>query len=134
MKIVNHPPKYIKIVQWFFPEYEFDKITAFTFADTIYTHYNPLADFHQIHEREHIRQMKGSRIIGIIHFLRYCFSKKFRYQSELEAYRKQYKYMKYMYPEQSQMALGSMAKTLSGRKIYGGLVDYETAYKDLLNI
>src|SRR3990167_1878349 len=121
MKISHNPPKLYWLVRLFFPDYNFNEITAFSFGDTIYTHENPLADFHFVHEKVHLKQMKYSKVYAVWHFLKFWFSQSFLYRVELEAYREQARFM-----EDKGLHFGQkIADALSDKLICRGLVSNE---------
>src|SRR3990167_1742631 len=128
MKISHNPPKLYWLLRLFFPDYDFNEIHAFAFGDTIYTKDNPLADYHIVHERVHLEQMKYSKLYAIWHFLKFWFSTKFRYQTELEAYREQYRFMR---EKGYSIAGNDLANALSDKLIYGNVASYEQAYLDI---
>ena len=136
MRIINRPPKLQWIVKAFFPGYDFSKV-IFAFGDTIYAA-KPLASYNLVHEKVHLRQMKYSKLYGIIHFIRFVLSKKFRYQSELEAYQEEYKYIKKIAPQAADKCARGFAKILAGESensyVYGKVADsYDSALWDILN-
>lgn len=132
MKILNRPPRLYRIIQLFFPEYDFDTVHAFVFGDTIYTKHRPLPKDIAVHESIHIIQMRYSKFYAIFHFLRYFLSKKFRVQTELPAFREQYRYLKF-HGMNAYDAAKRFARALSEEKIYGNKITYEEALKYILS-
>lgn len=79
------------LVKMFFWNYDPETI-YFTFGDTMYCSSYP-EDYIIVHEGEHCKQMRYSKIFACLHFLKYRFSRKFRYRMELEAFRAEYKFI-----------------------------------------
>lgn len=135
MKILNRPPKLQWIIRLFFPGYDFDKVVGFAFGGTIYTRFNPLPEYSLVHERVHLKQMRYSKFYAIIHFIRFVLSKNFRYKTELEAYRKEYRFLKRFHPKDAEESVRQFARVLAGEGkfayVYSTGVDYETAFTDL---
>jgi len=100
-----------------------DKDTLMVWGNTIYYEGEEKVTGHLLkHEKVHIKQCRGSKWIGLLWWLRYSFSKKFRLSQELEAYRVQYKH------SGDPRVLIHIANDLSG-KLYGNLISYEEAIK-----
>lgn len=137
MKILNRPPKLQWLIKLFFPGYDFDRVVAFAFGDTIYTHFDPIADYDLIHEKVHLRQMRYSKLYGIIHFIKFFFSRRFRYKTELEAYQEEYKYIQKIAPNQGYQAAQKFAEVLSGQGknayIIGKVAEYDIALFEILS-
>lgn len=90
----------------------------FTFGDTIYT-FRELKNDELVHEQIHIKQHRGSKVFALWFVIKYTISRKVRLQSELEAYKAQYKV---------NGNLHLMAYCLSS-KLYGNLVTFQEAKK-----
>lgn len=102
--------------------------TAFAFSNTIYAKYE-LPDHIIEHEKVHLNQ-QGRNIIGAwIWLALYLCSTKFRYAMELQAYRKQWQFIKkakhYRY-QWKENALEKMAGDLSDN-LYGRIVSFTDA-------
>lgn len=137
MRIVNRPPKLQWILRLFFRGYDFNKVAAFSFGDTIYTKQNPLPDYNLVHEQTHLEQMRHSKVYAILHFIRFVLSRKFRYKTELEAYQREYGYIKKIAPDAASRAAHEFAKVLAGEGknafVYGKVIDYDIALFSILN-
>lgn len=100
------------------------------FADKIYSLVD-ISDDLQVHEFTHNKQQRYSKFWGTIWWARYILSKKFRYSQELEAYRKQYRYVQKFYQAYKALEiLKRIAGDLSG-PIYGHLKEYDEALRDI---
>ncbi len=134
MKLSHSPPKLQWVIKLFFPGYNFEKVVGFAFGDTIYSK-EPLEDHNLIHEETHLRQMGYSKWKGIIHFIRFAFSRKFRYNTEVEAYREEYLFLKRKYPQAAERAAVRFAELLAGKNsyIFGKVAEYDEALYRILN-
>lgn len=92
MRIVKKKPILWFIVKLFFPKADL-KTSAFTFGNTIYT-FCELAPHQIVHEKVHMEQQGHSKVYATLFFILYVFSKKFRREVEIEAYKKQFEYIK----------------------------------------
>ena len=136
IKIINRPPRFYWLIRFFSPSYDFKKVLAFAFGNLIFTHLDPIPDHILLHEKVHLRQMRYSRFWGAIHFIRFVLSDKFKYKTELEAYKAEYEYIKRIAPNYSLEAAKRYAEVLSGQGknayIYGRLKSYEEALTDII--
>jgi len=123
MKIKSKKPFLAYILMFKFPAIVEDT-TIMVWGDTSYTTHE-LPDHLIAHEETHIRQQKN-KLLGLVWWTRYVFSKKFRLSQELEAYRSQYKV------SGDPMVLHQIAKDLSG-ELYGNLISYDEAIKQIKN-
>ena len=122
MKIKNKKPWLAYILVLRFPLI-LKKSTLMVWGDTIYYEGEEKVIGHLLeHEKTHIIQSRGSKWIGLIWWLRYCCSKRFRLKQELEAYRVQYK------ASGDPRVLMKIAQDLSGQ-LYGNVCSYEEAVK-----
>ena len=133
IKIVYKKPWFWFISKIFFPAVDFNKHTAI-FGDTIYTKEYPLPDYRLVHEKVHAEQCRYSKLYYLFFVMpRYILSKKFRHQCELEAIQAAYQFVKKKYGEKiGEEFLDKAAQSLSG-PIYGNLVSYEEAKKQITN-
>lgn len=138
VKIVNRPPRLQWIVRLFFPGYDFSRVVGFAFGDTIYTRFDPLPDYNLVHEKVHLRQMRYSKLWGVIHFIRFALSRKFRYKTEVEAYGEEYRFIKNKYGEKvARQAAEQFADILSGQGenayVYGKTQERSVALEEILS-
>ncbi len=125
MKIIYKNPWFFFILKWFFPALN-SETAIITFGDTIYSKHN-FPDDVRIHEEEHIKQQKGSKLFAVYFTIRFILSPVFRLKMELEAYRVQYKYA-WSKGLITYQILTESAKLLSG-PLYGNLLTYDEAIK-----
>ena len=127
MKILHRPPRLCWVIQLFF-KYDFNNIHALSFGNTIYSKHNPISLDLIEHEKVHLKQMKHSRIYAAWHFIKYILSKRFRYETELKAYRVQYNFCKkkgwFLDPKK-------IALHLAGEE-YKKCISYDEALMDIL--
>lgn len=116
IKIISKKPALWFIIKLFFPLYDYEKGTVFTFSNRIYGKNISVSTL--MHEKVHCRQMGYSMARGVLHFIRYYLSKNYRFKMELEAFREQYKFNK--------DNLKYLAKELSG-PLYGNLCSFYDA-------
>lgn len=125
MKIKYTRPPHYFLIKLFFPKADFEKLVC-VFGDTIFVKY-PIPKYLEAHERAHIKQCRGSRLICLVQFFLFAFSAKFRYNQEVIAYRAEYKYIKENFnEEETEKHLRRMAYILSSL-LYGNLVSFEVA-------
>jgi len=128
----EYPPKriYKKAKRLFGDDIvNFDKHTTFTVGNVIYCKIQPPEDL-LVHELVHVKQQTE---IGHRKWWRKYFKNmNFRYHQELEAYRKQYNWVKLNIKDNNlqNKYLISFARALSG-KLYGNLVTFHEAYKEI---
>lgn len=129
MKISHKKPPHFKIMHKVFG-CDWER-TAFAFGNTIYSKY-PLEDHLIVHESVHLNQ-QGRNIIGAwIWLALYLCSKRFRYHMELQAFRKQWQFIKKNYYFNVRYeTLNKMSLSLSG-ELYGNIVSFEEARQDIL--
>lgn len=123
--IQNNPP-FLFLLKLVFPKID-QKYTAITFGNRIYHRGELPADIVE-HELVHCRQQGYSVLKAIPWCLRYCFSRRFRLEMELEAYQKQYDFVKHEARDmfKTVRALEQFAADLSG-PMYGNLIPYYEA-------
>ena len=129
MKIKYKNPWFFPILQWFFPGLN-PETAIITFGDTIYAK-RDFPDDVRIHEEEHIKQQKGSKIFAFFFMIWFIASPRFRLKVELEAYRVQYKYA-WANGLLTWQILDRCAKTLSG-PFHNHFISYEEAIKLIKN-
>lgn len=128
------PPKWLykKIKKRFGAEnVDFDKGIIFTVGDTIYYKGELRQDLH-IHERTHIGQQLN---MGVKKWWKkYLKDDQFRYEQEVEAYRRQYRWIRQNIKDRSMQndLLRSCASSLSS-PLYGGIVTMDQAIRDIIN-
>lgn len=124
MKIsTDYPPNYRDILEALGEQ----EGAVFCYGDTIYNpfHVNILPDI-EVHETVHMRQ-QGENVPVWYH--RYLTEPAFRLEQELEAYGKQYAFVKKHVPGPlRKWRLNQMCLALSGRE-YGYLLSYHQAEK-----
>lgn len=123
-KVLNKkPPHYWFLVKIF--GFDWERNIA-TFGDSIYCAFD-LPDHLIVHEETHLKQQRYSNLYAIWWWVKYVFSKKFRYSQELEAYRNQWKFFEKHYRfNEHRFFLHKIASDLSS-KLYGNIVSYEEA-------
>lgn len=126
-KVEFHPPKYVWLLKLFFPMLDESK-AIISFGDTIYAPKELPSDF-WVHEEKHLQQHRYSRFFGFIYLVRYILSRTFRYKSELEAFRAQYKHAKEHYPAAKAAATLDFCAALLAHPAYGSLTTKEKAFK-----
>jgi len=107
----------------------FDKGTTFTVGNVIYCKIQPPQDL-LTHELVHVKQQTE---MGYKYWWRLYFKDvNFRYGQELEAYRKQYNWVKLNIKDKNlqNKYLMFFARSLSG-KLYGNLKTFQEAYKEI---
>jgi len=129
----EEPPKKIyKKAKKYFGEdiVNFDKGTTFTVGDTIYCKINIPRDL-LIHELVHVRQQ--TEMGWKKWWKKYFKDVEFRYSQEIEAYRKQYQWIKNNVKDRNMQNkyLVFYARSLSG-KLYGNLKTYDEALKEIV--
>lgn len=126
MKIVYDKPKFWWLVRLLHPNVEWGDI-AMSFGDTIYTAKTMPAHV-LVHEKTHIRQMRESKLLGVLFSLGYGVSKRLRLRWELEAYIEQYRYIRDSVSDKNavEKARKVLAKELAG-PIYKNMITYERA-------
>lgn len=119
MLLRKQKPKLWFLVRLFHPNAEWGNV-AFAFGDTIYSN-TGLSYEIEAHEHVHLAQMKYSKLWGVVHFIRYTFSRAYRLDSELEAYRHQIRFMK-----GDRSYVRKIAAQISS-KVYGNMITYQEA-------
>ncbi len=134
IKIVNdYPPKKIyKKAQKLFGKafVDFDKGVVFAIDHTIYC--RKMTDDLYVHESTHVEQQER---VGWKKWWKMFFKdEKFRYNQELEAYRKQYKYIKENIKDRNTQVkyLNFFAQVLSS-PLYGSIITFEETKKQIRN-
>jgi len=124
MKIKRKKPFLAYILAFKFPMI-LEDTTTMVWGDTMYraNGNDNLQDHFLAHEQTHIRQQKN-KLNGIIWWIKYSFSKQFRLNQEIEAYRKQYKVLG------DPRLLHQIATDLSGR-LYGNIISYDEAVRSI---
>jgi len=124
-------PLIFPLLKIFFPACDFENV-AIVWGDTIYCKSEISEDLKE-HELTHIRQNKGSKFWGLIWWIKYILSKKFRLSQELEAYQNQYRFAKKNYRKEiAQNLLNIIAGDLSG-ELYGNIISFEDAINKIKN-
>ena len=128
MEIIKTPPPshiYDRCVEQF--GVDFNQGVIFTYGDNIYTK-NDLPDHLIIHESTHIKQQKSYG--KEIWWEKYFTDEKFRYEQELEAYRKQYQFFTKTNKDRNRRDkfLTIIAGDLSG-SMYGNIIEHSEAKK-----
>lgn len=124
MRISHNKPPHFGIMQKVFG-CDWER-TAFAFSNTIYSK-TELPDHLIVHESVHLKQ-QGYNIIGAWIWLAfYLCSKRFRYLMEIQAYRKQWQFVKKNYRYNFQIDfLHKVSSDLSGN-LYGNIISYDEA-------
>ena len=107
MKIITKPPIGYSLVKRLFPDFDPEK-HLMTLGDVIYTKYHlkhHIQDHILVHEMYHATQQRHSKFWGLIYFLKFAGSKKFRYNSELQAFKAQVDYLKTKLNEEQYLKL-----------------------------
>ncbi len=123
MKYKKKKPFLAQLLRLKFPEIVNNGVVM-VWGNTIYGATKIPKDLER-HEKVHIDQCKGSKLRGLIWWLKYVFSRKFRLNQEIEAYQKQYQYYcrKVKNKFKREEFLKRIATDLSG-KLYGNLVSF----------
>lgn len=128
------PPRYWRLLKLLFPDYN-PYIHCVTFANTVYVPFQiPEPELLLVHERVHLEQQRFSRFWGLIFLLKYRFNTNFRINSELEAFKTQYKYFVTTTPEKKLWYVyrDQIATELSG-SLYGFAISKEEVKRYLDN-
>lgn len=130
MKIRYEQPWFWPIVQHFQPGVDFEKI-AISFGDTIYCAKTIPAHL-LVHEKVHVKHMRESKFFGVIYYLRYALSMKFRRKCELEAYQAQFDYIRDSHSDKNlvEKARVELAKYMAS-DVYPGMITFEEALQSL---
>jgi len=120
IKIIYSRPPFWRILKMFFPDYDPDGTIAVAFGRVVYANQDFDESF-KIHEETHLRQQKRSYFFAVIWWARYLFSKKFRFKQELEAFRRQYLFIKSTKGYDSFKALLNLSDALAS-PLYGNMV------------
>ena len=109
---------------------DFNKGTTFTVGNTIYCHIDIPRDL-LAHELTHVRQQ--TEMGWKKWWKKYFKDVDFRYSQEIEAYRKQYQWIKNNVKDKNlqNRYLVCYARSLSG-KLYGNLKTYDEALKEIV--
>jgi len=122
MKISHNKPPHYLILKWVFG-FDWNQNVA-TLGDTIYFSIPKLPDHLMEHEKIHLKQQRYSKLYAVWWWVKYIFSKEFRFSQELEAYRAQYKYFCENYhPTGRKEFLNKIAGDLSS-PLYGNIIGY----------
>ena len=125
MKIVDDfPPNYLEIRQ-FIPEVDKYK-PFFAYGEEIYNPYKQVlpADI-EYHEQIHLEQQK-EYTSPAVWWTKYCADKGFRQEQEVEAYAKQYLFVKkYTNSKIADLALDEMVEILSSSMYNLGISQYQ---------
>jgi hypothetical protein len=130
MRIVYKKPWFWFLVKLFQPDVDFDNV-AMSFGDTIYC--SRTISAHQlVHEQVHVKHMRESKVIGILYFIAYAFSRKFRRECEIEAYQAQFDYIRNSHSDKEliEKARIQLAKHISS-DVYPGMITYEEALQEI---
>ena len=116
-KLIYGRPPFWRILKVFFPEYDPDGTIAVAFGRRIYTN-NVIDQSFTVHEETHLIQQRYSYIVAVIWWIRYIASKEFRFSQELEAFRRQYKFIKTSKHYNHKLALENLGQALAS-PLYG---------------
>jgi len=116
MKIRKNKPFIYPLLKLFFPAITFDRVII-TFNGVVYSK-NELTERQIVHEQVHIEQQRRDKFW----LIKYIFSKRYRYELELSAYKKEWS----VYHTEADR----MAHLLSS-PLYGNVVDYYEAFKQI---
>jgi len=110
---------------------DFNKGIVFTYGDTIHSA-GPIPKDLMVHELVHVKQHREYPGGPDMWWERYLEDDKFRYEQELEAYRKQYQWVKNNVKDREKVHKHFMhyAQCLSG-SMYGKLVTLQEAMKQI---
>lgn len=125
MEIKHSKPIIWPLIKLCFPKADWEWLVT-AWGDTIYTKY-PIKEHMKVHELVHLYQQRHSRLSGLIYFVNYVVSPKFRLMAEIEAFRAEYKAIS----ENKDYHIDRMAKTLSGA-FYKNIISYEEAIKAII--
>ncbi len=126
-RIIYRRPLLWFVVKIFFPKAKWGEI-AFTFGNTIYSP-REMRDDLIIHELVHMKQQRGSRLLGCVWFMKYVISKKFRVRIEIEAYRAQYLFIKRTTKDKNKLNLiGRNLARFCSSSTYGNMISYTEAF------
>lgn len=125
LNIKRTAPPFYWIIRFFFPSANLET-TCFVFGSVIYCRYDLPPDL-LAHELTHVKQQKSSFWCGIVWWVKYIASPKFRLSQEVEAYQNQFKYAVENYDRnQTDYLLRRISSDLSG-PLYNNLIDFQTA-------
>lgn len=112
---------------------DFNKGIVFTYGDTIHSK-DPIPRDLMVHELTHVRQQREIEGGADAWWEKYLSDDEFRLSQELEAYRKQYQWVKNNVKDRNQQAkdLQFFAQCLSG-PMYGNLMTQREAMKAIKN-
>lgn len=127
IKIVFRRPPFWRVLKLFFPAYDPDGTVAVAFGRVVFANQNFSEDF-KIHEETHLIQQRRSYVFATLWWVRYLFSKKFRFSQELEAFRRQYRHIKEFGGKDRFNAKVGLAHALSS-PLYGNIVSASEAMK-----
>ena len=110
---------------------DFDKGVVFTYGETIHSK-GPIPKDLMVHELTHVRQHRAYPGGKDMWWERYLQDDQFRYDQELEAYRKQYQWVKNNIKDRNQAFRYLMfyAKSLAG-PMYGKVATLSKAKKEI---
>ena len=138
MKIIVRRTKLWSLWNLLFRDADLERI-CIAFGDIIFAPNRDIAQDLIVHEMTHMRQHRSSYVVAFVWWIRYIFSKKFRYSQELEAYAEQLKYVdnlarqikdinkRFKYHHDMKTALAGILSS----PMYGDMVEYSVALKDL---
>lgn len=128
MKIKNRKSKLWNLLKIIFPNAKMEEVWL-TFNKTIWCPSGITQDL-IVHEKVHIEQ-QINLFNSVIWWIRYIFSKRFRYSQELPAYKKQFEYLKQGKDRNEIARIKTIiAKNLS-HPLYGNMVSFEEAMREL---
>lgn len=127
IKIVYKRPPFWRILKLFFPDYDPEGTVAVSFGKHVYANQD-FEDCYKAHESIHLLQQKNSYIVATFWWIRYLFSKTFRFNQELEAFSMQYRYIvnTQKYWNSKRMWLHRLGSQLAS-PLYGSMVDIDSA-------
>ena len=116
---IQRPPFWI-LLKLFFPAYNPRGTVAVAFGRVVYANQDFSEDF-KIHEETHLIQQKRSYLYATYWWIKYVFSRKFRFYQELDAFRRQYRFVKENKGRDLHLAEWAFAGSLAS-PLYGNLV------------
>lgn len=130
IKMKYKKPFFWPILKLFFPAYDPEGTVAVAFGRIVYAN-QEIDEHYKVHEATHLKQHRHSYFFAVIWWIKYLFSKKFRYEQELEAFAVQYQWIKKHWPKNKhQDILLHLSGQLSS-ELYGSMVDI---YQARINI
>ena len=126
----DRPPNWDELEKVFKADWE---RTAVAYHDTIHVKYpDKLPPDILVHEQVHLKQQGGTIEKTKEWWKKYIENDKHRYSQELEAYRKQYQYIREVKKDRNQIAREAhLIATKLSSSLYGNIVTYSEALKEI---